>query len=634
MKATQPIRTALLGAALLAGNLASARAQVITVELDAREAPRRILHARLVIPAEAGPLTLLYPQYIPGEHRGSGPINGVTGLTFSAGGRELPWRRDDEDMFTFRLEVPAGASAVEVGLDFVAPVATGNFSAGPSMTEKMAVISWNQVVLYPAGRPSDALSYQASLRLPEGWSFATALPVEGQGTEGGGTIRFAPVSLTTLVDAPVLAGAHLAKVPVPSGDAPAHELDIATDSAAALALPEGFAAGYGRMVAEADALFGAQHFRRYNWLVALSDHVRHFGLEHHESSDNRMPEETLLEDYLQRGLAGLLAHEYVHSWNGKHRRPTGLAIPHYQQPMQGELLWIYEGLTQHLGTILPPRSGLWTPEYFRERVAALAAQLDHTTGRRWRPLGDTAVAAPVLFEAAGDWRFARRRQDFYDESVLVWLEVDTTIRQATQGRRSLDDFCRSFHGGASGPPSVKPYTLDDVVAALDAVAPHDWNGFFRDRVERITQRAPVGGIEAAGWRLVYTDTPNLYLEDSTERNDVHHWTFSLGLVVEEDDDDLGAIEDVVPGSPAANAGLGPGMRILAVNGRKWTPDVMAAALSAAKGGADPIEILAENGEYIRAHRLDYHDGVRYPHLERIPGRPDLLSEIIAPRAGR
>jgi predicted metalloprotease with PDZ domain len=628
MRRTQPIRTALLGAVLLAGGLTAARAQEVTVELDAREAPRRLLHARLVVPAQPGPLTLLYPQFIPGEHRGSGPINGVAGLRFRAGGRELPWRRDDVDMFTFRLEVPAGAAAVEVDLDFLAPVAGGNFSAGPSMTDTLALLSWNQVVLYPAGRPTDEIAYRPTLRLPAGWSFATALPVEGQ---EGDVVRFGPVSLTTLVDSPTLVGAHLTRVEVPAGGGPPHELDIAADSTAFLTVPDGFAAAYGRMVAEAEALFGARHFRRYRWLVTLSDHVQHFGLEHHESSDNRMPEETLVEEGLRRSLASLLAHEYVHSWNGKHRRPTGLATADYQQPMRGELLWIYEGLTQHLGLLLPARSGLWTPEFYRERLAALAAALDHTGGRGWRPLADTAISAPIVFEAPSDWRFSRRGSDFYDESVLVWLEADTTIRRLTGGRRSLDDFCRRFHGGTSGPPSVRPYTVDEVLATLGEVADHDWRGFFRDRVETITPRAPLGGLEAAGWRLVYTATPNQFLLDAEDRNDLHYWSYSLGLIVQED---TGAVRDVVPGSPAATAGLGPGMRLLAVNGRKWTDEVTVATLREAQGGDAPIEILAENGEFIRPFRVDYRGGERHPHLERIPGRPDLLSKILAPRAGR
>jgi len=628
MSKRQSSRPALYLAMLLALNLAAAAAaQTVTVELDAREAPRHVLHAHLVLPAQPGPLTLLYPKWIPGEHGPTGPLNGVVGLRFKGQGRELEWRRDPQEMFAFHLDVPAGASAVEADLDFVLPVASGGFSAGPSVTQELAVISWNQVVLYPQGRPSDQLTYQASLRLPAGWTFATALPV----TEGSGEVlRFGPVSLTTLVDSPVLAGSHLAKVPLATGEGPAHEIDIAADSAAALELPAGFAEAYAHLPEEAGALFGARHYRHYQWLLTLSDHVEHFGLEHHESSDDRTWEKTLGDEGRRRGLASLLSHEYVHSWNGKHRRPAGLATPDYQQPMVGELLWVYEGLTQHLGLLLAARSGLWTPEYYRERLALIAARLDNTAGRAWRSLGDTAVAAQILYPSPTEWRAWRRGTDFYDESVLVWLEADAIIRRQTQGRRSLDDFCRRFHGGQSGPPTLRPYTLDEVVNTLNEVAPFDWRGFVRDRIEKVEPRAPLGGIEADGWRLVYNETPNQGIKDQEEQNDRHDWTFSLGLQADKDD----KIIDVIPGLPAAQAGLSPGMKLLAVNGRKWAPEAVQAALRASKTATQPIEIVAEDGESVRTFRADYHGGERYPHLERAPGKPDVLTEVIRPLAAR
>jgi predicted metalloprotease with PDZ domain len=627
MSRRQAIRAALWGAALLALNLTVALAQTATVELDAREAPRLVLHAHLVIPAQPGPLTLLYPKWIPGEHGPTGTLNGVVALHFKAQGREIEWQRDPIDMFALRLEVPGGATTVEADLDFLYPVETGNFSAGPSATSDLAVISWNNVVLYPQGRPTDQLTYQASLRLPAGWTFATALPVE---PGSGDPVRFGPVSLTTLVDSPVLAGDHLVKVSLPTGPGEPHTIDIAADSAAALERPADFAQSYARLPAEALALFGARHYRHYDWLLSLSDHVEHFGLEHHESSDNRVAEKALGDEGRRRGLASLLAHEYVHSWNGKYRRPAGLATPDYAQPMQGELLWVYEGLTQYLGNLLPARSGLWTPDYYRERLALIAARLDHMAGRAWRPLGDTAVAAQVLYGSPGAWRAARRGTDFYDESVLVWLEADTTIRQKTQGKRSLDDFCRRFHGGQSGPPAVVPYTRDDVIAALEAVAPGDWRGFFRDRIDRVEPRAPLGGIEASGWRLVYNDTPNQALMDQQEQNETGDWAFTLGLQTDKD----GVITDLIPDLPGAKAGLSPGMKLLAVNGRKWTKEALNAALRAAKTATEPLEIVAESGESIRTYRVDYHEGERYPHLERDPGKPDVLSEILKPRAGR
>ncbi|HEY7215943.1 MAG TPA: M61 family peptidase [Thermoanaerobaculia bacterium] len=627
MTERKPIRASLWTAALLALALAAgAAAQTATVELDAREAPRHVLHAHMVLPAQPGPLTLLYPKWIPGEHGPTGPLNGVVNLRFHSQGRELAWRRDPLEMFAFKLEVPAGASAVEADLDYLPPVDSGVFSSGPSVTQALAIISWNNVVLYPQGRPTDELMYRASLRLPAGWTFATALPVAG----GGETVGFEPVSLTTLVDSPILAGSHLVKVPLASGQGPAHEIDIAGDSAAAVELPAGFAEAYARLPEEAGALFGARHYRHYQWLLSLSDHVEHFGLEHHESSDDRVLERQLHEEGLRRGLASLLSHEYVHSWNGKYRRPAGLATPDYQQPMIGELLWVYEGLTQYLGFLLSARSDLWTPEYYRERLALVAARLDHNTGRAWRPLADTAVAAQALFASPPQGRAARRGTDFYDESVLIWLEADAVIRRQTGGRLSLDDFCRRFHGGQSGPPAVRPYTLDEVVNTLNDVAPFDWRGFFRDRVETITPRAPLGGIEANGWRLVYNETPNQGNTDGEVQNERHDWSFSLGLVTDKED----VIVDVIPGLPAAQAGLTPGMKMLSVNGRKWTPENVRAALREAKEVTEPIALTAEDGESVLTLRADYHGGERYPHLERIQDRPDLLAEVIKPLAGR
>jgi predicted metalloprotease with PDZ domain len=642
MSRPQPYRAALRGAALLALSLpvaTAAAAQTATLELDARDAPRRVLHAHLVLPAKPGPLILLYPKWIPGEHGPTGPINSVVGLRFKALGRELGWRRDPVDAYTFHLEVPAGAEAVEADLDCLYPAEGGGLSASPSTTPHLASISWNNVVLYPQGPPTDQLLYQASLRLPDGWSFATALPVS---PGGGELVRFEPVSLTTLIDSPVLAGEHFVKLPLDTAQdpahkpthepahEPAHEIDIAADSEAALEGAAEFAKSFARVPEEGLALFGAPHFRHYNWLLALSRHVDRFGLEHHESSDNRMSESALGHASRLRSLAFLFSHEYVHSWNGKYRRPAGLATPDYQQPIRGDLLWVYEGLTQYLAMLLPARGGLWTPEFYRERLAQLAARLDYTAGRKWRSLRDTGLAAPILQEAPGDWKSWRRGADFYDEPILVWLEVDTLLRQKSEGSRSLDDLCRRFLGGPGGLPTVRPYTEDDLVGALSELMPFDWRGFFRDRIDTITQLAPHEGIEASGWRLVYTETPNQALDDLDFQFGIETLSFSVGLEI----DGEGGITDVTPGLPAHQAGLSPGMKLLAVNGRKWSSEAFDAALQAAKIAPEPIELLAEDGESTRAYWLDYHGGPRYPHLERDPGKPDLLSEILKPLAAR
>jgi predicted metalloprotease with PDZ domain len=619
-------RPLLCATLLLAVAPLAAQAPPAILTVDATEAPQRIFHAHLTLPAAPGPLTLYYPKWIPGEHGPTGPVVNLTGLRFSAGGKPIAWRRDAVDMLTFHLEVPAGATAVEADLDYLSPVEGGWATTGPATSAALAVLSWNTVLLYPAGKSGDDLTYQASLRLPAGWRQASARPVT---SDGGGEVAFGPVSMTTLIDSPALLGAHLAAVPLRSSDGVAHRIDIGADEPAALTLPPGFDAGYSRLVEETGALFGARHYRSYRWLLALSDHVAHFGLEHHESSDNRMPAKTLLTEGLRNDLAGLLAHEFVHSWNGKHRRPAGLVDPDYHQPIQSELLWVYEGLTQYLATILPARSALWTPEHFRERLAVLAANLDHIAGRAWRPLGDTAVAAQSLFGSAQEGRSWRRGADFYDESVLIWLEADAIIRRESKGQRSMDDFCRRFHGGVGGAPRVLSYTSDDVLATLAALAPYDWKKFLDERLWSTGPRAPLSGLETQGWRLVYDERPNPALQAREERSEGRDWTYSLGFQL----DNEGRVRDVVPGLPAAQAGIGPGMTVVAVDGRKYTAERLDAALDRTRAKSEaPLELLIENAESYRTVQVDYRGGRRYPHLERIADRPDGLSQVIAARA--
>lgn len=599
----------------------------ITVSLDATDAPRKILHAKLVIPASPGALTLYYPKWLPGEHGPTGPIVDLAGLKLTAGGAEIPWRRDLEDMYTFHCQVPKGATSVEVALDFLMPDVTSGFSSGASASSELAVINWNQVVLYPAGWPAAELTYVASLQLPPGWKFGTALPVARQESYA---IEFQPASLVTLIDSPVLAGAHFREIALTAGQEPQHFLDMAADADADLAMSPQVEADYRQLVAETGALFGARHYRDYHFLYTLSQYTAHFGLEHHESSDDRTFERVLLDQDEFKVSAGLLPHEFTHSWNGKFRRPAGLATPDYQQPMKGELLWVYEGLTQYLGNMLTARSGLYTPEEYRDHLAQVAAALDHTSGRAWRNLQDTADAAQVLYGSPAAWESWRRSTDFYDESVLVWLEVDTTIRRESKGQKSLDDFCHIFHGGPNTGPEVKPYSFDDVAAGLNRVVPYDWKSFLRQRLESHGPGAPLGGLEASGWRLVYTDQMSP-LQKSAERvRKMTDVSFSLGFWLNRE----GVLGDVIPGMPGAQAGLAPGMKVVAVNGRQYSPEVLREAIRAAKGSSQPIELLAVNDGYYKSFRLDYHEGEKYPHLARDEARPDLLSDIIKPHAAR
>ncbi len=529
-------------------------------------------------------------------------------------------------MYAFHLDVPAGAQEVEAAFDFLSAAESNGFSSGASATANLAMISWNQVLLYPKGANADEISYAATLRLPAGWKFGTSL---ARKSESGGTVAFEPVSLTMLVDAPVLAGSHFRVVPLAEAPLP-HRLDIAADSEAALEISPELVQSYKNLVAETGALFGARHYRHYDFLLTLSDHTAHFGLEHHESSDDRVCERCVInEDKRRADLAGLLPHEMTHSWNGKYRRPAGLQPGTFDQPMLGELLWVYEGLTEYLGEILTPRSGLLTAEQYRNGLAETAAEMEITRGRLWRPLQDTAVEAQVLYEARPDWALWRRGTDFYPESSLLWLEADTLIRRRTQGQKSLDDFCRLFHGGASGPPRVIPYTFDDVVAALNQVAAYDWKTFWRTRLDRTGRdnaHAPMAGIEASGWKLVYKEQPNDMQRAAEEAHDAIDARFSIGIAVGRDD----AIPDVVPESPAARAGVGPGMVVVAVNGKRYSRDVLHDALKASK--ARPLELLLQNGDDFASYKIDYAGGERYPDLERDAAHPDLLSQIIASRA--
>jgi predicted metalloprotease with PDZ domain len=598
------------------------------LSLDATEAPRKLLHARLVIPAPPGPLTLCYPRWIPGEHAPSGPITDLAGLKIRANGKHgglLPWRRDDVDLYAFHCLVPDGSDAVEVTLDYLASSAKEGFTSGASMTPQLAMLNWNQVLLYPRGRPVRDQQIHASLTLPRHWTLGTALPIAGAKDT---TTEFKAVSLETLVDSPVLCGAHLKEVPLGSANGPPHFLVLACDSAAGLELSTELKGHYERLVAEAGELFGARHYRSYRFLVAMSDHLRFDGIEHHECSDNRLPERFLIDDsFRKQWYAWLLAHEYVHSWNGKFRRPEGLAPPDFQQPMRTRLLWVYEGLTQYLGFVLAGRSGLYTPELSRENLAVIADWARNQRGRTWRSLEDTTVAASLLYSARQDWASLRRGVDFYDEGALLWLDVDTLIRSKTGGKKSLDDFCRAFFGGKDGPPEVKPFALDDLLRALSAVVEHDWKGFLEKRLTATSAEAPLDGLKRGGWKVVYRDKAGDLFKNRDSDDKTINLMSSLGLLLKEE----GQVVDVVPGKPADRAGIGPGMKLLAIRERRWSAERLHEAVAATKEGREKLVLLMENQDYFKMYTLDYSEGEKYPYLERETGEVDLLTEIFRPR---
>jgi len=605
-------------ASLFATLVANAQAPE-RLRVDATDAPRNILHATLTIPVKPGPLTLVYPKWLPGNHRPTGPIQNLTGLHFTAAGKDLDWQRDLEDMYAFHLQVPPGVSELEASYDTI--TYNGKSSLASS---KVVDLVWNKVVLYPQGAATNDVRVTASVRLPEGWKFGTALT---PGEQSGNSVDFQTVSLTTLVDSPLIAGANYRQLQItPPGEPLTHVVDMAGESEEALQITDKDINSLKQLVAETGKLFGARHYTKYHFLLILGDQTAQHGLEHHESSDNGAAEDMWSDAGSHDLEADLLPHEFVHSWNGKYKRPAGLATRNYQDPMHGDLLWVYEGLTDYLGNILAARTGLRSPDQFRENLAYTAAMLDHRAGRAWRPLQDTATSVQTLFAAPTEWTNWRRTADYYPEGYLIWLEVDSLIRQKTNGQKSLNDFCRAFYGGQSGPPTVVTYKFEDVVNALNQVVANDWAKLLRERLDSKSPRAPIGGITNGGWKLVYNDQKNATMDAREKSGNIIDLSFSLGFIATKE----GELRDVIPGSPAYAAGLGPGMKVIAVNGRKWSKDVVRAALRSSVHNQQPISLLAENGEYYKSYDVNYHEGERYPHLARVEGQANILDEIIKP----
>jgi predicted metalloprotease with PDZ domain len=595
-------------------------AETISLTVDATKTRQKLLRSHEVIPVKPGPFTVYYPKWIPGEHGPDGPISSVTGLKFEAGGKTIPWKRDLFDVFTFHLDIPAGVTQLNASFDFIE-------AEGYSATDKLTVLEWNEVVLYPAGILAQDLSYEAKLLLPEGWKFGTPLPIENQ---SGSQVSFKPISLDLLVDSPVIAGEFYRAIDItPPGEPIHHELDLVADSADALNLSPANQKQMTNLVAESGKLFGARHYRDYHFLLTLSDHVAHFGLEHHESNDSRLPERVLISPGAGMSLGGLLAHEFVHSWNGKFRRPADLAVAYYQAPMEDDLLWGYEGLTDYLGPMLAARSGLWTPEEYHEYLASIAASLGPgRPGRTWRPLLDTAAGLNTGGGPGGGggrgWFNWRRGGDYYDEGDLLWLEVATIIHRESHGQKSIDDFCQAFHGGANNGPEVKTYTFDQLVAALNAIAPFDWATFFNTRLDSTAPEAPTGGIENGGWKVTFDGEPSKLTGRRGTPSDI----YSIGLQLGAD----GSVGDSIVGSPAFEAGVSSGMKVIGVNGRVYTHELLEDAIKDAKDSSQTISLLVVNDDYINTSTVNYHGGARYPHLVRDDQKPDYLDDLIKAKA--
>ncbi len=604
-------------------------ASPIRLDVDLTQAPRQLFHAHEALPVQPGALTLYYPKWIPGEHSPSGPLENLAGLKFSAGGKPLTWRRDPVDMYAVHLTVPAGVTSLEADFDFLSPAGGGEYGQSVSATPDIVDLEWNQVLLYPAGAASKDISFVPSVKLPAGWQFGSALDVDGS---SAGVTRFKPVTLENLVDSPLAAGLHFRRVDLaPGAQVPVHlDLVADTDEDLAMTAPEIEAAR--NLVKQAYALFGGHHYDHYDFLLTLSANTGHFGLEHHQSSDDRNLPDLYIEPETSLVGAHLLPHEYVHSWNGKFRRPAGLVTPDFNsQPMQGSLLWVYEGLTEYFGNVLMARSGGVTAEQYRELLALDAASMDHRPGRGWRPLQDTADEAQVLYYAPRDWQNWRRVQDFYVEGELVWLDVDTKLRELSGGKKSMDDFAHAFYGMDDGSYVVHPFTFDDLVAALKGVQDYDWAAFLKQRLDSTNPAAPLDGITRGGYRLAYTDTPSEYFKALEKVRKTGNYMFSIGLALNMGDKGNGRITDVLWDGPAFKAGLAPGMTLVAVNGRAFDADkhVLKDAITEAKGSKSPIQLLVRQQDTYITFNVDYHDGLKYPVLVRVSGTPARLDDIIA-----
>jgi predicted metalloprotease with PDZ domain len=594
----------------------------IRLAVDATDVTRHIFRVKETIPVQGGALTLLYPKWLPGNHAPTGRIDALAGLVIEANGKRVEWVRDTVDVFAFHVEVPAGATALDLQFQFLS---AGDGNEGRIVaTPEMLNLQWNSVALYPAGHFVRRITVEPTMRIPEGWQFATALDIASM---DGATTVFKPVSFETLVDSPVFAGRYVKRVDLDSSGPALVRLNIFADRADLLeAKPEHLDA-HRALVTQADRLFNSRHYDHYDFLLALSDRLGGIGLEHHRSSENGTAPTFFTEWDKNPDTRELLPHEYAHSWNGKFRRPADLWTANYNVPMRNSLLWVYEGQTQYWGYVLAARAGLVTKEQALDQLAITAAVFQHRKGREWKPLQDTTNDPIIASRRPIPWRSWQRSEDYYAEGELVWLDVDTLIRELSGGQKSLDDFARAFFGVDDGSwEQPRTYTFDEVVATLNAVQPHDWAAFLRARLDR-HDGAPFDGLARGGYTLTYSDAASDYFKKLEARRKIADFSYSLGFVIGREN----KLGDVLWDGPAYRAGLTAGTQLVAVDGVSYDKDRLQAIIKAAKTGGEAIELLVKNGDRYSTVRIDYHDGLRYPHLTRDTNVPARLDEILAPR---
>ena len=602
----------------------------ISLSVDLTDVNHRVLNVRETMPVKPGENTLLYPEWLPGTHSPSNAVQNLAGLTITANAKRLPWVRDRVNIWAFHVDVPKGVSTIELTFQYLAPVKPQQ----GRISTKIANLTWNSVLLYPAGHFARRIQFSPELKLPDGWKFATSLEVKSQ---NGDMVQFKDVALNTLIDSPLYAGINFKRVDISSGaDNPVY-LDLFADKPEQLEITPDELQYHKNLVLQAQRLFNSRHYDRYDFLFSLSDVVGGKGLEHHQSSEDGTRANYFID--WAAGISGraLLPHEYVHSWNGKFRRPADLWTPNFNLPMQNDLLWVYEGLTDYYGNVLTARSGLRTLEQAHDVIAEIAAGFEISPGRAWRSLVDT-TNQPIISShgaRAEEWTTWQRSYDYYPESDLVWLDADTKIREMSGGKKSLDDFARLFFGIDNRSYVTVTYTIDDLVKALNSVQPYDWAEFFRPRVYEVAPEVPENGITQGGYRLVYNDTEPEWMKHMDKSRPMS-FAASLGFSVKGggedggDGEQPGSITDVVWDGPAFKAGLTPDMRLQGVNDQSFSIASLREAILAAEHNDAPIKLLVKRDKELVTLNVDYHGGLRYPHLERVGPVPDLVDEILAP----
>ncbi|GAA4477146.1 M61 family metallopeptidase [Gluconacetobacter asukensis] len=602
---------------------------IIRLSVDATDLARHIMTVHETVPVPAalaatgGDMPLFYPMWLPGNHSPTGSLDQFGGLVVKAGGATIDWVRDSVTVSAFHIHVPKGAHALDVSFQLLSPVSPEE--GRMVMTPGMLNVQWNQVALYPAGYFTRQIPVEASLRLPRGWQYGTALRAQ---SAAGDVVTFKPVPFNTLVDSPLFAGRYFRRIDLAPGAAVPVTLNLVADKPGELEATEAQIGVHRALVTQANLLYGSHHYDHYDFLLALTEELGRIGLEHHQSSENSGPRGYFTDWDKTFAARDLLAHEYTHSWNGKYRRPADLWAPNFNTPQRGSGLWVYEGQTQYWGYVLAARSGLMTVPQVTEALAEVAAMYDTRRGRTWRPLLDTTNDPVIARRAPLSWRSWQRSEDYYSEGQLVWLDADTLIRQLSGGKHSLDDVARHFFGTNDGSFVTSTYAFDDVVKALNDIQPYDWATFLHQRLDKTSEHAPLDGFTRGGYRLVYTEKPNEYVTSVASMRHVTDFSFSLGIMIGKG----GTLANVEWGSPAWQAGMTRDAKLIAVNGEAYDPDVLREAVVEAKDAhAGPIALLLQEGDRYVTVSVSYHGGLRYPHLERIEGKPDMLADILAAR---